>query len=486
MLQEILKLTNGFTKKEEELIIKAYKFAERAHEGQKRMSGEPYIIHPFEIAKTLVALGMDSQTIAAGILHDVLEDTNITEKELEEEFGSEILFLVNGVTNLNKLKYHGHTRYVESLRKFFFAITSDLRVVIIKFADRLHNLKTLQYLREDKRKRIAVESIEVYAALANRLGMGKLKGELEDAAFPFAYPKEYAQIEKVLKENQNTYKKNLAKIKTRLEEELEKNKIKVIEIDHRMKRKYSVWRKLTKLGIDIEKVYDMVALRVVVESVEDCYRVLGIIHSIWSPLPGTIRDYIALPKVNGYQSLHTSVFADVGGTAEIQIRTKEMHEKAAYGIAAHFAYKEQSGRKKYDEKLKFKWLEELKGLNYKPNETKEFIEHLKIDFFSDRIFVFTPQGDVLDLPEDSTPIDFAYAIHSDIGNHIASAKINGKMSQIFSKLQNKDIVEIITKKNARPSGKWLQYAKTTFAKKHIRSFLEKNSLLTKLKSFGRS
>ena len=252
-----------------------------------------------------------------------------------------------------------------------------------------------------------------------------------------------------------------------------------------MKHKYSLWKKLVKREMDIEKVYDMIALRVVVESIEECYRVLGIIHSIWNPLPGRIKDYIALPKTNGYRSIHTTVFTGAGGTAEIQIRTKKMHAEAAYGIAAHFIYKEQSG-KNHNERVKFKWLEELKEINSIIDEPRGFLEHLKMDFFSDRIFIFTPNGDVIDLPEDSSPIDFAYSVHSEIGDHISGAKINNKMSHIFSKLKNRDIVEITTKKDAHPSGKWLEYVKTTVAKKHIRSYLEKHSLLNRLKSFGRS
>jgi len=478
-------IIGGVNQKEEELIVKAYKFAEHAHEGQKRMSGEPYFNHVFETAKILASLGMDIQTIVAGLLHDVLEDTKTTEKELEKEFSSEVLFLVNGVTKLGTLKYRGHERYVESLRKLFVAMANDLRVVIIKFADRLHNLRTLQYLSEEKSKRIAIESIEVYAPLANRLGMGKLKGEIEDAAFPYAYPKEYAQIEEIIKEKKDEYQKYLTEIKKGLEKELQKNKIPAVEINFRIKHKYSLWKKLVKHDMDIEKVYDVVALRVIVKSVEECYRVLGIIHSIWNPLPGRIKDYIALPKPNGYQSIHTTIFSGSGGTAEIQIRTEKMHAEAAYGIVAHFAYKEQ-GSKANNNKLKLKWIEELKGLNYTPDEPKKFLEHLKMDFFSNRIFIFTPDGDVIDLPEDSSPIDFAYSIHSDLGDHISGAKINGKMSQIFSKLKNRDIVEIIKKDNAHPSSKWLEYAKTTIAKKHIKSYLEKNSLVNRLKSFGRS
>lgn len=470
--------------KDKELIAKAYVFAERAHAGQKRMSGEPYFVHAFKTAKILAKLGMDAKTIAAGFLHDTLEDAKATETELEKEFGKDIAFLVKGVTKLGKLKYRGHERHVESLRKFFIAMANDLRVVIIKFADRLHNLRTLQFVREDKRKRIAIESIEVYAPLANRLGMGKLKGALEDAAFPYAYPKEYAQVEEIIKEKKESYEKYLKEVKETLEKELKKNKIKVAEIDYRVKHKYSLWKKLVRYNMDLEKIYDIVALRVVVETVEECYRVLGIIHSIWKPLPGRIKDYIALPKPNGYRSIHTTIFTGSGGIAEIQIRTKEMHAEAAYGIAAHFAYKEHADKKIKDDKSKFEWIEELKELKNAAAEPQKFLEHLKTDFFSDRIFIFTPAGDVVDLPEDSSPIDFAYAIHSEIGDHVFGAKINGKMSQIFSKLKNGDIVEIITKKDSHPSGKWLECAKTTIAKKHIRAYSEKHSLLARLKSFG--
>ena len=428
---------------------------------------------------------MDTQTIAAGLLHDVLEDTETSEEEIEKEFGPDILFLIKGVTKLGTLKYHGHERHVESLRKFFVAMANDLRVVIIKFADRLHNLRTLQHVREDKRERIAKESIDVYAPLANRLGMGKLKGELEDAAFPFAYPKEYGETEDIIKDKKDSYEKCLLEVRDTLQKELSKSKINVSEISYRMKHKYSLYKKLLKYEMDIDKIYDIVALRVVVENVEDCYRVLGIIHSIWNPLPGRIKDYIAIPKPNGYRSIHTTIFTGISGVAELQIRTKEMHAEAAYGIAAHFAYKENN-KKGLNDKSKFKWIEDLKELNYSPDKPTTYMEHLRMDFFNDRIFIFTPKGDVVDLPEDSSPIDFAYSIHSDIGNHVFGVKINSKMSQIFTKLKNGDIVEVITKKDSNPSGKWLEYAKTTIAKKHIKSYLEKHTLLSKLKSFGKS
>jgi GTP pyrophosphokinase len=485
-IKDILDLRGELKPKDIAFIEKAYIFAEKAHADQKRLSGEPYFIHVLETAKILAGLGMGANTIAAGLLHDVLEDTPVTEEEMEKEFGEEITFLVKGVTKLGTLKYRGHERHVESLRKFFVAMANDLRVVIIKFADRLHNLRTLQHVREDKRARIALESIEVYAPLANRLGMGKLKGELEDAAFPYAFPKEYKETEEMLKEKKEFYEKYLKEVSEELKKELDKNKIKYIEIDYRIKHKYSLYKKLLKYDKDIDKIHDIVALRVVVNTIEDCYRILGLVHSIWNPLPGRIKDFIAVPKPNGYRSLHTTIFTGLGGVAEIQIRTQEMHKEAAYGIAAHFAYKEKGEGKIKDEKDKFKWIEELKELNYSPEDPTKFIDHLKMDFFNDRIFIFTPQGDVVDLPEDSSPIDFAYSIHTDIGNHISGAKINNKMSHIFTKLKNGDIVEIATKKDAKPSGKWLEYSKTSLAKKHIKSYLEKNSLLSKLMSFGRS
>jgi GTP diphosphokinase / guanosine-3',5'-bis(diphosphate) 3'-diphosphatase len=477
-------IEGGVSKKEEELLVKAYAFAEEAHREQKRLSGEPYFSHVSETAKTIAKLGMDTKTIVAGLLHDLLEDTAVKEADIQNEFGDEVLSLVKGVTKLGTLKYHGRERHVESLRKFFIAMANDLRVVIIKFADRLHNLQTLEHVREDKRARIAMESIEVYAPLANRLGMGKLKGLLEDAAFPYAYPEEYAQVEKIIAEKKEPYQKYLEEVREELEKELKKNKIKVIEMNYRLKHKYSLWKKLLKYNMDIDKIYDIVALRVVTDTVENCYKILGIIHSLWRPLPGRIKDYIAVPKPNGYRSIHTTIFTGSGGIAELQIRTREMHAEAAYGIAAHFVYKER--KRSRDKKSKFEWVEELKNLKNAMEEPQKFLEHLKMDFFSDRIFIFTPKGDVLDLPEGSCPIDFAYSIHSDIGDHVSGAKINGKMSPLNTELKNNDIVQIITKGSASPSSKWLDYTKTTLAKRHIRSYLEKNSLLAKLRSFGKS
>jgi GTP diphosphokinase / guanosine-3',5'-bis(diphosphate) 3'-diphosphatase len=480
-ITEIFEIAPYLTEEDRKLIKKAYHFAKKAHEGQERKSGEPYFTHVFETAKNIAHLNMDAVTISAGLMHDVLEDTEITEEEMQKEFGDEIVFLVNGVTKLGTLKYRGQERHVESLRKFFVAIANDLRVVIIKFADRLHNLKTLEHVREDKRKRIALESIEVYAPLANRLCMGKLKGDIEDAAFPFAYPKEYAKVVEILEEKNESYEENLSEVHKKLEEELDKNKIFYSEIDHRVKHKYSLYKKLQKYDMDIDKIYDIVALRIVTDNIENCYRILGLVHSIWKPLTGRIKDYIAVPKPNGYRSIHTTIFTGNGGIAEIQIRTKAMHMEADYGIAAHFAYKEKNTK---DEKSKFEWIEELKDLKDVIHEPQKFIDHLKMDFFNDRIFIFTPKGDVVDLPNDSSPIDFAFAIHSEIGEHVSSAKVNGKMVPIHTKLQNGDMVEIITKKDAHPSTKWLDFTKTTLAKKNIKQYTDKNSLLERLKSFG--
>lgn len=487
--KDITSLLKGLSPEDKKLIEKAYIFAEKAHVDQKRNSGEPYFIHVFETAKILAELGMDAKTIVAGLLHDVIEDTPVDEDELEKEFGSEIVMLVNGVTKLGKMKYTGAERHVESLRKFFMAMANDLRILIIKLADRLHNVRTLQYVKPEKQKRIALETIEIHARLADRIGMHKLKGELEDAAFPFVYPKEYADIEKLLEQNSKSNQKELDLVSKTLQKTLKEQHVKVIEISARAKHKYSLWRKVKRYAMDIEKVYDIVALRVIVEDVENCYRVLGIIHGLFQPVPGRIKDYIATPKRNGYRSLHTTIFTGNGGIVEIQIRTPEMHAEAAYGIAAHFIYKEMGkGTHKSNGELidkNLKWIDQLRELHKIVDKPAKFLEHLKMDLFQDRIFIFTPKGDVVDLPAGSSPIDFAYAIHSDIGNHAQSANINHKMAPLNTELKNNDIVEIIVNKKANPSSKWLDHTKTTMAKKHINAYLKENSLLSKFRSFAK-
>jgi GTP pyrophosphokinase len=451
------------------LLERAYNFSKNKHLGQNRNSGEPYFNHVFTVAKNCASLGADSTTIAGALLHDTLEDTDTTEEELKKEFGEEILFLVSGVTKLGKLKYQGVERHVESMRKFFIALAEDVRVLIIKLADRLHNIQTLEHVREDKQKRIAIETIEVYAPLAGRLGMGKLKGLLENEAFPFAYPQEHKETKALMDELIPEATKLVDTIKKEVEEILESFNIQA-QVDARAKHVYSLYRKLVKYNMEREKIHDIVALRILVPSVADCYQVLGLMHMSWKPIPGRIKDWIAVPKPNGYKSLHTTVVTP-GGVVEIQIRTNEMHSDAELGIASHLVYKEKSLGGKVSEKQQQAWLDQLKELSSLVSSVDDMNE-LKLDFFNHRIFVFTPKGDVIDLPEDASAIDFAYAIHSDIGNSVSAVKINRKMASLDTILQNGDVVEIITAKNAHPSSKWLEYAKTSFARKKIRMYVE--------------
>jgi guanosine-3',5'-bis(diphosphate) 3'-pyrophosphohydrolase len=463
-------------KQEKELLEKAYIRAYEAHLPQKRSSGEPYFNHVFATAKNLARFGMDATIIAAGFLHDTIEDTPVTEQEIQKEFGDEIVFLVNGVTKLGTLKYKGRARHVESLRKFFIATAEDYRVVIIKLADRLHNVQTLEFVKPEKQKRIALETIEIYAPLAYRLGMGRLVGELQDASFPFAYPSEYQMVQDLLKQKKKLNEKYLEKVWRNIKIEMAKHNIKDISTNQRVKGRYSLWKKLQRKNMDIEQIYDIVALRIIVPNIDDCYRVLGIIHSMWRPLPGRIKDYIALPKVNGYQSIHTTIFTGDGGIAEIQVRTEDMHDFAEYGFAAHHVYKQRGST--VPDRHSLQWLEELKDLQ-NSEEEKDFLKELKTDLFEDRIFVFTPLGDVLDLPQDASVIDFAYAVHSEIGNTAQSAVVNGKHSALKTVLKSGDIVEIQTNKKGTPSGKWLPYAKTSMARKHIEKYLKEHSLWNK-------
>jgi GTP diphosphokinase / guanosine-3',5'-bis(diphosphate) 3'-diphosphatase len=463
---------------DKELILKAAEFAKVAHKDQKRANGDPYFVHLIETAKNLARFGMDPMTISAGLLHDTLEDTSVTEEELTENFGKEITFLVKGITKLGKLKYTGVERHVESLRKFFLASAEDVRVIIIKLADRLHNVQTLEFIPEEKRKRIALETIEIYAPLANRLGMGKLKGDLEDYAFPFAYPKEYALVTELMNQKTDLTEKRLDEIHREFSDEMKKHDINVLQTDYRIKHKYSLYKKLVKHEMDIDKIYDIVALRVVVPTVEDCYRVLGIVHGLWTPLPGRIKDYIAIPKPNGYKSIHTTIFNGSGGIAEIQIRTPEMHSESEYGVASHFAYKEHLRKKTgahADKNLA--WIDQLTDFQKAIAKPESYLESLKIDFFQDRIFIFTPKGDIIDLPEGSSTIDFAFAVHTGIGLHAAGAKVNGKFSALKTILKSNDIVHIETKKEAHPTSSWLEYAKTALAKRQIKAYLIENSLL---------
>jgi GTP diphosphokinase / guanosine-3',5'-bis(diphosphate) 3'-diphosphatase len=487
-VNEIISLVKDLKEKDKNLIEKAYNYAQKAHEGQLRKSGDPYFTHVANTARNLADLGMKAKTISAGLLHDVMEDTPITREELAKEFGEEIVGLIEGVTKLGKVKYKGIERNVENLRKFFISVAKDLRVLVIKLADRLHNMETLEHVEPDKQKRIALETLEIYAPLANRLSMGRLKGKLEDAAFKFAYPKEYEDVKKLFLEKKDADEKYLTEVKNTILKKIKEAKIKNVLIDSRQKHLYSLWKKLQKYDMDIGKVYDIIALRVIVDSVADCYHVLGLIHGEWTPVPNRIKDYIASPKANGYQSLHTTIFTGTGGIVEIQIRTHEMHEKAENGIAAHFIYNLYKEKKVGDKAMpkQFEWVHQLHDLNQHEDDPEDFLKTIKMDFFKDRVFIFTPKGDIIDLPEDSSPIDFAYAIHTDIGNHTQGAKINGKNVALDTKLKNNDIVEIQVNKNAKPSSKWLDHVKTSLARKQINTYLKSNSLLSKFLSFGKN
>lgn len=509
-LTDIMSAQKEPTVKELSLVAKAYAFAEHAHKDHRRYSGEPYFLHLFETARLIAELGADAQTITAGLLHDSIEDIGIAPDTIKKEFGADVLMLVEGVTKLGHLRYRGVDRYSESMRRLFIASSKDLRVLIVKLCDRLHNMRTLHHVPKEKQLRIAKETLEIYAPIAHRLGIRKVNRELEELSFPFAYPEEYARVVKLLDEKRTELMRKLGKFHKSVLKDMAKQGVPVRSTEERLKGLYSLYIKLKTRNWDLEKIYDMLAIRLVVPTVEDCYRALGVIHGIWRPLPGRIKDYIAFPKPNAYRSLHTTVFTGDGGVVEIQIRTEEMHKEAEYGVALHAEYKElekhsrhlsapvyagtQTGvRKKRIIGTLIKgnvrsgkpqnesdngvpaWVRALGDLD-SAMEDQEYWEHLREDFFKNRIFIFTPLGDVVDLPTESTPIDFAYAIHSDIGDHLVGAKVNGKLVSIDTTLHNGDIVVIQTKPNAHPTAKWLDFAKTAVGKKHIRNALQRLGL----------
>lgn len=480
LLQKIIK-----TNRDPNLLERAFEFAKNAHQGQKRASGEDYIQHPTRVAQILTEMRLDPQTIAAGLLHDVPDDTNKTVKDIEKEFGKEVAFLVNGVSKLGKLRYPKDglefkpakdrlqepiDLKAENLRKMFFAMAEDLRVILIKLADRLHNMETLGSLPPEKQRRIALETMEIFAPLANRLGMGEIKGKLEDLAFPYLYPKEFEWLMENIKEKYKEQQKYLEKVKPVFKKILEKEEIHPVDMHSRAKHYWSLYQKLLRYEMNLDKIYDLIALRVIVEDVKTCYKVLGIIHKTWKPLPGRIKDYIALPKTNNYKALHTTCFCLDGKITEFQVKTREMHDEAEQGITAHWAYKEGLNLKNYGKK--FAWVKQLRDWQKEVSKSGEFLESLKIDFFKNRIFVFTPKGDVIDLPESATPVDFAYAVHTSIGQHCAGAKINGKIEELSRPLKNWDVVEIIVDKKRKPSKNWLEFAKTSISRSEIKRALK--------------
>lgn len=457
-------------------IRRAYTFAAEAHKDQKRASGQPYIIHPLAAAMTLAEMHLPDTLIIAALLHDVPEDTDRTLEDIEQEFGAEVSRLVAGITKLGKIKYRGVERYIENLRKMFLAMAEDVRVVIIKFADRLHNLETLDSIPPKKQYRIALESLEIYAPIANRLGMGEMKGRLEDAAFKYVLPKEYEWTNTVAQSAIRRSDSYLDRAIDILRKDLTDAGLKKIDVHGRTKHLYSLYKKLIKNERNIARIYDIIALRVIVENIGDCYAALGIIHARWTPLKGRIKDYISQPKPNGYRSLHTTVFCEDGEIVEFQIRTKEMHENAEFGIAAHWSYDERKlhALEKSTDATNIDWVNQLADIQHDISDKKQYMkafDEVKIDVFKDRIFVFTPKGDVIDLPEDSTPIDLAYAIHTDIGNTCVAAKVNDTNVPLDRPLRSGDMVEIITDKNRKgPNPDWLESAKTQQARSKIRQF----------------
>lgn len=459
-------------------IARAFAFAEKAHRPQKRKSGEPYFNHVVATAEILSQWHMDDVTIAAGLLHDTVEDTGVSLETIRQEFGDEVAFLVDGVTKLGRIKYRGAESKAENMRKMILALSQDLRVVFIKLADRLHNMHTLSALPPAKQKRIALETSEIYAPLAYRLGMYNISGDLEDIAFSYLSPREYEWLERTTKEQYAERLAYLQKIKPEVEILLKQHSIKPITIDFRAKRYSSLYKKLLDHNMDLGKIYDIVAMRIIVDTIPECYAVLGVIHEVWPPVPGRIKDYIALPKPNTYRSLHTTVIGPQETIVEFQIRTKQMHEASEYGIAAHWLYKDKSGGKILSpEKVanETAWIKQLRDWQEKvfsgENDPEEFMEAMKIDFFRHRIFAITPRGDVIDLPAGATPIDFAYHIHSHVGDETASARVNGTLVPLDHKLASGDMVEILTQKGKKPSEDWLKFVETAAARDHIRASL---------------
>lgn len=486
-INDILKsIKFNLNRERKQRILDAYEFAKKAHEGQKRKSGDDYIQHSLETALNIAKVGMRSKTIAAGLLHDVPEDTSVTLQEIEGKFGKEIATLVDGVTKLGKIRLRGSREeyFLENIRKMFLAMAADIRVVIIKLADRLHNMRTLEYLPEEKRKRIAQETMEIFVPIADRLGIGEIKGELEDLAFKFMDPENYKNVKELEEKQYQEIERYVDKTIKELEKDLKKEGIKIIEIKGRAKRIHSLFLKLKRHDMDINRIYDLAAVRVIVSSIADCYETLGIVHKKYHPLIGRIKDYISLPKPNGYQSIHTTVFGPEGRILEVQIRTKKMDDEAEFGIASHWIYSEQEkkGWKKYflirGSKLPEKevtWINQLRewqGEIGRSNE--EFLDGLKIDFLKNRIFAFTPKGDIINLPDGATPVDFAYMIHSEVGNRTIGAKADRKIVPLSYKIQNGQMIEImLSKEKKKPSQDWLSFVKTSNAKAHIRRELKK-------------
>ena len=460
-----------------DLICCAFNFAYQLHEGQYRKSGEPYIAHPIAVAGLLRDLGGDSVTIAAGFLHDIVEDTEVTPEEIEERFGIKVRLLVEGVTKLSKFNFSSTTeRQAENFRRMFLAMATDIRVIVVKLADRLHNMRTLEHLKPDKQRRISLETREIFAPLANRLGIGRFKWELEDLCFKYLEPEAYREIRSLVAERRADREARITKVTETLRSRLENLKVNVLELTGRPKHLYGIYQKMQRQQKEFSQIYDIAAFRIIVETNEECYRALAVVHDAFKPIPGRFKDYIGLPKPNRYQSLHTTVVGSNGRPIEIQIRTMEMHHIAEYGIAAHWKYKETgtSDTQMSSDDDKFTWLRQLLEWQNDLKDAEEYIDSLKDNLFEDDVYVFTPNGDVIALTQGATPVDFAFRIHTEVGNHMKGARVNGRWSVLSQPLENGDIVEIITQKNSHPSLDWLNFVVTPTARNRIRQWYKRS------------
>ena len=459
-----------------EQIEKAYLFAKRLHEGQYRISEEPYIIHPVEVAKILVGLKVDSHTLMAAFLHDILEDTDTQPEEIEKLFGKDVLTLVQGVTKLGKLQFKSkEERQAENFRRLFIAMASDIRIVFLKLADRLHNMRTLNFMAVNKQQKIARETLDIFAPLANRLGIGRIKAELEDLSLRYLEPDKYFEIAQLVSQTKAEREETVKLLIDKISQDVKKSGINA-QITGRAKHYYSIYSKMKRLNIAFHDLYDITAVRVIVDTEKECYEVLGLIHSQFKPIPGRFKDYIAMPKGNMYQSLHTSVIGPRSKPLEVQIRTWEMHDVAEYGIAAHWRYKEKGSQKANNPTdMQFSWMRKLVEYDKDVASAEDYVNSVKIDLFSDQVFVFTPNGDVFDLPMNATPVDFAYRIHSEVGNKTVGALVNGRIAQLYTKLHNGDIVEILTSKTPAPRLDWLNFVVTKQASSKIKQWFKKNN-----------
>jgi GTP pyrophosphokinase len=460
-----------------ELLRRAYVFSAFEHKGQVRHSGEPYLVHPLEVADQLADMNLDVVAIAAGLLHDIVEDTPTPIERIRDLFGDDVAHVVEGVTKLGAIPFSSsEERQAENFRKMLLAMVDDIRVILVKLADRLHNMRTLHHLPEERRIKIAQETRDIYAPIANRLGMSKIKNELEELAFKYLEPKAYESLRSRVESRRRATQGMIAELKKTITATLAEAQVPVIAIDGRIKRLFSIHQKLKRQKIDLEQVYDLVAIRIVTNTVKDCYAALGIIHQTWSPVPGRIKDFIAMPRPNGYQSLHTSVISERGFPFEVQIRTAEMHRQAEEGIAAHWKYKEGRVGAGRDEQY-FLWIRQLLEWQQEVRDPQEFLQNLKIQLYPDEVYIFTPKGEVKSLPRDATPVDFAYSIHTDIGHQCVGARINGKMVPLRTKLRNGDIVEIVTSAGHKPSRDWLTFVVTSRARGKIRHFIQSEEKL---------